>query len=316
MPADSSATRAKTGGTPLRDQAQRDRLLEELRTSPGKGKGGAPPFPQLTEGDASISSMLGKLSAQLESQSEQMRAQDLKIEKLATKEHIDDRIKSLESHMTNKMASMITEQVIPVREDLDKLQARMGKLEVSGLSGEHAKKLDNLEKMFKTLKKTSDIEEQVKCSKIMVIGGWSASKSEKDRLTFMDKLMNDLKVKDKVVKKGCHKLSKVKGGGLATVSFIEFTTKGIRDEVIEEAKKKSSGGLIFFKQKSKGQEERNDTLKALFATYKEKYPDEAAEEINWETREIVNKLGVAVYTQDKFGVGGKWLEAYQNAMDF
>ena len=49
--------------------------------------------------------------------------------------------------------------------------------------------------------------------------------------------------------------------------------------------------------------------------FKEKYPDEA-EEINWETRKIINKLGVAVYEQDKFGVGGKWLEAYQNEMDF
>ena len=219
--------------------------------------------------------------------------------------------------MTTKTATMITEQVMPVREELDGLQKRFKEMEVNGLSGESLSRVEKLEKMYGQLKKDSDIIEQQKCSKIMVIGGWTESDSQKDRFTTMDKLVKDLKITDKVVKKGCHHFSKAKGGGLATVTFIEFTTKTARDNAIEESKKKSpSGNLVFFKQKSKGQEARNDSLKAVLAEFKKRYPSEAVE-IKWETRGIVDKNEVAVYVQNKFGDEGKWQGAYENAnMDF
>ena len=197
----------------------REALLDDLRKSiPNELPGGA----EARENETI--SILTRLS-------EQMKAQDAKIDKLVTTDQLDQKIKDLESHMTSKTASMITEQVLPVREDIDKLQSRMEQLEVSGGSGEHVKRMDSLEKMFKQLKKTSDIEEQQKCSKIMVIGGGVASDTEKDRFSLMDKLVKDLKITDKVVKKGCHRLSKANGGGLASVTFVEFTTKATRDDI-------------------------------------------------------------------------------------
>ena len=63
------------------------------------------------------------------------------------------------------------------------------------------------------------------------------------------------------------------------VSFIGFSTKGSRDEAIDEAKKRSYGGLFFFQQKSRSQAERNIGLKALCATFKGQYAEEL-EKIN------------------------------------
>ena len=74
-------------------------------------------------------------------------------------------------------------------------------------------------------------------------------------------------------------LSEANGRGLAMVSFIGFSTKGSRDEAIDEAKKMSYGGFLFFQQKSKSQVERNIGLKALCATFKGQYAEEL-EKIN------------------------------------
>ena len=63
------------------------------------------------------------------------------------------------------------------------------------------------------------------------------------------------------------------------VSFIGFSTKGSRDEAIDEAKKKSYGNLLFSQQKSKSQAERNIGLKALCATFRRQFVEEL-EKIN------------------------------------
>ena len=49
-----------------------------------------------------------------------------------------------------------------------------------------------------------------------------------------------------MAKKGCHKLSGANGRGLAMVSFIGFSTKGSRDEAIDECKPRKSPMEIFF----------------------------------------------------------------------
>ena len=211
-----SGSRAKIDGTPLKP-GMREALLDDLRKGvPHELPGGA----QARETETI--SILTRLS-------EQMKAQDAKIDKLVTTQRMDDKIKELEAHMTSKTATMITEQVMPVREELDGLQKKFEEMEANGLSGESLSRIEKLEKMYGQLKKDSDIIEQQKCSKIMVIGGWTGSDSQKDRFTTMDKLVKDLKITDKVVQKGCHHFSKAKGGGLATVTFIEFTTKTARD---------------------------------------------------------------------------------------
>ena len=228
--------------------------MEELKDSPGgKGMGKGPPWPPQGLGSDSSGEFIS--GSMLEKLSNQLKAQEEKMDQLATKDYIDGKVHELENHMTKKTQSMITEAVMPVREDLDGLQKKFEQIEVNnGLSGESLSRIEKLEKMYGQLKKDSDIIEQQKCSKIMVVGGWTGSDAEKDRFTIMDKLVKDLKIVDKVVKKGCHHLSKAKGGGLATVTFIEFTSKTARDNAIEESKKKSlPGNLVFFKQKSKGQ---------------------------------------------------------------
>ena len=274
------------------------------------GKG--PPWPPQGLGSDSGGEFIS--GSMLEKLSNQLKAQDEKMDQLATKDYIDGKVHELESHMTKKTQSMITEAVMPVREDLDGLQKKFQQMETNGLSGESLTRIEKLEKMYSQLKKDADIVEQQKCSKIMVIGGWKGSATEKDRFALMDKVVKDLKITDKVVKKGCHKLSKAKGGGLASVTFIEFNTKGACESAIDEAKKKSfPGKLVFFKQKSKGRSERNDSLKDILAEFKNRHP-EVAVKINWETREIWDEKEVVIYKQAKYGVEGKWKDAYQNAM--
>ena len=53
-------------------------------------------------------------------------------------------------------------------------------------------------------------------------------------------------------------LSGANGRGLAMVSFIGFSTKGSRDEAIDEAKKMSYGGFLFSSRSQKAK--HNGTL--------------------------------------------------------